>query len=102
MKIKHTIWGYPQDIKPVEGLEGVAWVSTSSHGGYVLSDERADELAEKFPDVVPFAGSRNHWEEDCDWVYVVLTWPDFFPEQQAKEAKHNKKITDSYKQKITV
>jgi len=69
MKITSTPWGRPDNVEII--ADGIAFVSTPSHGGFVLSAERAA----KIPAVAkPYAGDRRYWEEDGDWAvpYVVF------------------------------
>lgn len=57
---------------------GIELVTTSSHGGIRLSDERWSEVVRELPQFQPFAGPR--WlEEDCDVLVAVALWPDLWP-----------------------
>lgn len=47
---------------------GIWQVSTASHGGLVLSDQRAKAM----PEALALDGS--FYEEDCDWALVVLAF----------------------------
>jgi hypothetical protein len=75
----HTPWGPAQDVIPVANGEGIAFVSTASHGGYYVP---AAMLA-KMPLAARLAsfngqGLVGWFEEDCDWCLVVLSFPDLF------------------------
>ena len=61
MTTMHTPWGPPQDIE--ELAEGVWRVSTASHGGLKLSDERWAELPAEVRDSMFTA---TFAEEDCE------------------------------------
>jgi len=60
---------------------GVWSVSTSSHGGIHLSDQRLALI----PDYM--RGDGSWFEEDCDWAVVATVFPDLFtPEALAAAA----------------
>lgn len=68
-----TPWGPVQTVEPV--VPGVVNISTAGHGGYWCSPARWEELLRLFPDINPWAGPG--WlEEDCDWAFAALTWPE--------------------------
>lgn len=75
-----TPWGPAQTIK--ELAPGILRVSTASHGGLILSQERQDQIQCMFPDFVPWLGSLKYLEEDCDYVIGIAAFPDTFPEDQ--------------------
>ena len=56
-----TPWGYPQDVK--ELAEGVWEVSTASHGGLALDEERWKSLP---PEVMGTLINPAFAEEDCE------------------------------------
>jgi hypothetical protein len=70
----NTPWGrsdHEREIAP-----GILEVSTPSHGGLYLDAQRWQELTRSFA-FKPFAGPQ--WlEEDCDFVFAVIRWPEFF------------------------
>jgi hypothetical protein len=70
-----TPWGHPDTVTEI--APGIVFYSTSSHGGYWLSDTRVAAMPKPLHDYQPFAGS-NWYEEDCDWAIVALTFPQFF------------------------
>lgn len=65
----HTPWGTPDQIE--ELAEGIWQVSTPSHGGIVLSEDRAEMLPEGLD---PFTRDYRYWEEDCDWPVPLLAF----------------------------
>ena len=69
----NTIWGESESIENV--AEGIDLVTTESHGGIVLSAERAAQIP---ADIQPFGGCRRHWEEDCDWAVPYLVFAEEF------------------------
>lgn len=66
-----TPWG------PIEeriGIaDGIERVSTSSHGGYILSEQRLQEIPKHLSNGTPY------YEEDCEGRLVELAFPDLFP-----------------------
>ena len=73
---KSTPWGVPDSI--TELAEGIVSVSTSSHGGYWISDARLTEMPEKYRRCIYLEDKPNWFEEDCAWAAVPLTWPQYF------------------------
>jgi hypothetical protein len=71
-----TPWGKVQHA--TELAAGLWFVSTASHGGMLLSDERVESLrARGVLDVFqPFTSSDRWWEEDCDWCIVALAFSE--------------------------
>ncbi len=59
-----TLWGNPDTA--VQILPGIWEVTTPSHGGFVLSDERQAAM----PDALRIDGV--FYEEDCDWALVIV------------------------------
>lgn len=82
----YTIWGHAQDITKV--AEGITNVSTASHGGYILSQSRMDEMPLQYK--VCSYTSDNNFEEDTSWCAVVLAWPEYF------KADHINAAQDTY------
>ena len=70
-----TPWGSSHTTKKI--AEGIIEVTTGSHGGIFLSEERWTELMEKFPKFQSWAG-KQWFEEDCDWAIVPVCWPEFY------------------------
>lgn len=62
----HTIWGAPSASDEV--LPGIWKVSTSSHGGLVLSQERQQAM----PEALRVEGGQ--YEEDIHWSMVALAF----------------------------
>jgi hypothetical protein len=59
-----TLWGAPDDAEQI--LPGIWEVSTPSHGGFVLSEERQQAM----PAALRFV--HRQYEEDVNWSLVVL------------------------------
>jgi len=79
----HTPWGPSQTIR--EDRPGITWISTASHGGYMLDDARLGAFRQRFPDFAPYAGFP-WFEEDQDAAAVVLAFPDEFTDEQIRDA----------------
>jgi hypothetical protein len=81
-------WGSVQDVYVI--ADGIEFISTASHGGFRLSDERVAQL----PSCMRENGSPYHdggakfWEEDCEAAFVVLAFPAFFESRQLENAKN--------------
>lgn len=70
-----TPWGKPQTIGLV--AEGIFSVTTASHGGIMLSPDRAAAI----PDYLrtkKFGTDDTAYEEDCDWCIPVLIFETEF------------------------
>lgn len=63
-----TLWGTPDTSD--ERVPGIWHVTTPSHGGFVLSDERQAAMPACLRRGDPF------YEEDVDWSLVVLAFAD--------------------------
>lgn len=73
-----TPWGYAQSVEQL--ATGLVSVSTASHGGLWLNEERWAKLRATFPSFSGYA--PDQWlEEDLDWCLAPLLWPDEFTEQ---------------------
>ena len=77
IKSRHisTPWGMSQTEKHI--AEGIDEYTTPGHGGYKVSAKRMKAIQSKFPGLKTFAGG-NWFEEDCDWAYVVATFPELW------------------------
>ena len=66
-------WGTVQHSE--SPADGIAFVDTASHGGFVLSLTRAAQMP---ADLVPFVRdpARRFWEEDVDAAAVALMFRD--------------------------
>ena len=67
-------WGTPTDFQRV--TDGILWINSASHGGYVVSREMYD----KMPDHLKACSFTNdqYFEEDLSWCAVVLAFPQHF------------------------
>lgn len=78
MTITRTPWGAPQQIEQIG--EGVCFVRTAGHGGFFVPPELNRRVPAKWRAISFNGQARNGWyEEDCDAVMVVLTFPHLFP-----------------------
>ena len=69
-------WGPAQSTTQI--APGIYWISTASHGGYYISQERLADMPQKYKQLVWIKDRPNWFEEDCAWIAVVLTWPKLF------------------------
>jgi len=69
---EHTPWGEVQGEEVM--AEGIKVVYTASHGGIVLSDEKARKL--NGLKSINFLGSSKYWEEDCDWAIPFVAFAE--------------------------
>ena len=84
-RFSHTTpWGGSHTCDQI--APGIVSITTGSHGGFYLSPERADAMPEPYRSKVRFAGG-TWFEEDCDWVLVVLSFPEVFEERVVNEAQ---------------
>jgi hypothetical protein len=83
-----TPWGLAQGA-PTPIAPGIFSVSTASHGGIWLDDQRLSQVPEHFRAWAKrWAHGADQWfEEDCCWATVACTWPAFFPEEQVSAAR---------------
>lgn len=76
-------WGAAQTRRTI--AEGITFVTTAGHGGYILSKERYEEMPEHLK-ACSFTGDQ-FFEEDCSWCGVVLAFPQFFDSSTQEIAK---------------
>lgn len=65
---KSSPWGAVQDSRTI--APGIRWVSTASHGGYLLDAGRQARMPE-YMRAASWAGP-GAYEEDCDWCMPAL------------------------------
>jgi len=70
-----STWGKIQSVKPI--AEGIDWITTASHGGFVVSPARLEQMPENLRKC-SFT-QDNNFEEDCSWCAVVIAFPNHFP-----------------------
>ncbi len=73
-----TPWGPGQYVKTL--ARGVAEIGTAGHGGIRVSRGLAQKRM--LPEILACAIERKHYfwfEEDCDYMLVVLSMPEIFP-----------------------
>ncbi len=73
-----TPWGIAQTARVI--AEGIVEVTTASHGGIRLHPTHNAHVPEPFRD-------RDGWyEEDAEWGFVALTFPEHFDPDQVQYA----------------
>jgi hypothetical protein len=75
-------WGNIQSRLLV--VEGIEFLTTASHGGFVLSEDRYSQMPE-YLKPCSFTGDQ-YFEEDSSWCAVVLAFTQHFSTEQVKSA----------------
>jgi hypothetical protein len=81
-----SIWGTPDNAKEI--IPGAWFVTTPSHGGFILSDERQAAM----PDALRL--ETPSYEEDCNYALVVLA---FAAEFENAGQPYSRWIEDAYR-----
>ena len=87
MLLTSSPWGEIQTQREI--APGILQVTTAGHGGYYVADNLHSRL---IIDRSPWLNSRNWFEEDVDWSFVVLSFRIFFPEELVVAAEKMLKI----------
>jgi hypothetical protein len=92
-KPRSSPWGQVDSAH--QDAPGIWWVSTPSHGGFILSGARVAAM----PAVLKAArgyGGPNAFEEDSEWALVVCSFPEEFPAKVLADAiktiEHSSKL----------
>jgi hypothetical protein len=73
-----TPWGNADHVEFI--APGIFQVSTPSHGGFYLTEDRRALIPEDWQHASFNKQGLNGWfEEDCDWCMVALTFKEHFP-----------------------
>jgi len=82
-----TPWGVCDGVEHL--ADGIVFVSTPSHGGFWLNNERIGQLPEGYQ---PFTGELRWAEEDCDALMLACFFdlPDAEPERCQRMADYFK------------
>jgi hypothetical protein len=71
-----TPGGQSDEVRVV--ADGILWVTTPSHGGFLLSPNRLYQMPERYRSC---SWTRDQFvEEDCSRCAVVLAFPNLFSE----------------------
>lgn len=79
-----TPWGFSQSTDEI--APGITFYSTPSHGGFLLSNERREEMPSATRQFQTWAGA-NWYEEDFDAFLVVHSFPSYFPADDVTMAR---------------
>jgi len=82
---RNTPWGMADYSRKV--ADGIWCLSTPSHGGYWVSRERLLQMPPKFRSCAYCPKNGQWFEEDCSWCGVVLSFPEYFGEEEVQAAK---------------
>lgn len=76
----HSPWGQTDHQRKI--ADGLTWVSTPSHGGFMLipGSATADRLSQAAKDSGDKCGQALAYEEDCAWRILAWELPDLFPD----------------------
>ena len=77
-------WGMIQTTQELGA--GVWSITTASHGGIVLDEDRRVEVAEMFPNFKAWVGDGRYLEEDLDWRIAALAFPECFTKDDCGNA----------------
>jgi hypothetical protein len=81
-----TPWGRADSIKAI-GESGIYFATTPSHGGFFVPTELLAAIPEAHQKRAAYwSGSRNWYEEDCEWASVVNAFPHLFDDQMRADA----------------
>lgn len=84
MSARSTPWGQADQIEQIG--DGIYFASTPSHGGYFVPSNLLPAIPEQRQQrALYWSGSRNWFEEDCEWASVALAFPALF-DQRALQA----------------
>lgn len=87
-------WGQIQHVTHI--ADGIWQVHTASHGGIKLSHQRFAAMPRAWRST-PYSGD-GWFEEDCDWAFVALAFPDAFSANEVEEARQT--IERHYPQRL--
>lgn len=85
-----TPWGKADEVITVGEVDGhaIKRVDTPSHGGYHVPSALLKYIPEAHQArALYWSGSRNWYEEDCEWASVCAAFPQFFPAEAHEHAR---------------
>ena len=78
-------WGRIQTCEQIH--PGIWHVTTASHGGLYLSDDRVEQMKLLLgDDYNTFCGEPQWFEEDCDWALVAIAFRNEFDSKRVQGA----------------
>jgi len=83
LRVTHSPWGGVQT--QTTRAEGIIEVTTASHGGFLLSEERLAQMPPRLRGRNAYGGGR-WFEEDCEWALVAIAFPAYFTAEEVKDA----------------
>lgn len=83
-----TIWGFSDYEKKY--ADGITFYSTPSHGGFHLSKERLSKINPAAFEIEIWGRdmAAGWFEEDCNWAFVALAYPEYFSAENVIGAKN--------------
>lgn len=80
----HSPWDTVQHVRPID--DGIEFVSTASHGGFIITGPKADIIRLKCGGWKGWNGDPAILEEDADWAVAVLVFPGSFDRKYKLQA----------------
>jgi hypothetical protein len=85
-------WGTIQSVETI--VPGILFCSTASHGGYFVCSELNTRIPEIFKLATTCAAGLHGWyEEDSDWAFVIVCFPELFEKDRYIKARRILKRT---------
>jgi hypothetical protein len=85
-RLSQTPWGKADSITKL--ADGIYAVSTPSHGGLWISQDRLADMPEASVEFArKWSGSEQWWEEDCAWAFVAVVHPEAFDSDAVTAAR---------------
>ena len=92
-------WGEVEDGEQL--AVGIWRVSTPSHGGIWLSEDRLRQLDEILGGCYPtFCGDARWFEEDCDWCIPVIAFSLKHYEAACRQLRSMQSMGDKYRRAV--
>lgn len=83
-----TPWGTAERVEKVE--RGISVVDTAGHGGYRVSTKKLQKASRETGIGYHCTHTDENYtwfEEDCEWGFVALLFPNNFKSEMLEEAK---------------
>jgi len=82
-RLKTSPWGEIHHVTQI--AEGIWTIDTASHGGIKVSDQRLAAMPVHLRGTTYSQGGC--FEEDCDWAFVAVCFPDAFKPEHVAVAR---------------
>lgn len=88
---KNTPWGESQSATEI--ADGIISYTTAGHGGIWLSCSRIDSFPKKLLPYIDVIAGESWFEEDCEWAFVAIAYPQFFSKESLESAERTLRNT---------